>query len=136
MGQSSLRTSIEPRPRPAVEGAGPPEHGRIHALAASTIAGVALLAAGIGIGIVWSRAASKTMQARAACMALDMAAAQGMLDEVARRRAIRALTSVINPHFDELRLSHREVARECEVLREPRQIDRPIRSETGESASR
>jgi hypothetical protein len=117
IGQGSLLRVVEPRLKSDDMRSSTRVHARIRLLAVCGIGAVAILAAGICIGIVWSREAGREKQAEAACMALDMVAAQGLLDDVARRRAMRALTSALNPHVDRLAVSYRDVRRACDILR-------------------
>lgn len=54
--------------------------------------------------------------ASGACIALEMAAAHGVIDEVQRRMTLRALVSVLNPHFERFPEQATEITGTCDRL--------------------
>ena len=60
--------------------------------------------------------AAATAHASGACIALEMAAAHGAIDEVERRMTLRALASGLNPHFERFPEQASEISTECGKL--------------------
>jgi hypothetical protein len=60
--------------------------------------------------------AAALAHASGACIALEMAAAHGAIDEVERRMTLRALTSALNPHFERFPGQVSEISTECGKL--------------------
>jgi hypothetical protein len=54
--------------------------------------------------------------ASGACIALEMAAAYGAIDELERRMTLHALASALNPHFERFPEQAREITSACAKL--------------------
>lgn len=82
---------------------------------------IAITSAAFGLGygagkLLHDPHAAALAHASGACIALEMAAAHGAIDEVQRRMALRALTSALNPHFGRFPERASEIATQCARL--------------------
>lgn len=64
--------------------------------------------------------ASRQASAEGACLAMEMAAAHGAIDEARMRRISRAMTDGINASHARLPVSYGELIAACERLRQSR----------------
>lgn len=75
------------------------------------------LAAGFVLGaLVGGDRMSGRARVAGACIALEMTAAHGLLDDVQRRKVVCALTSALNPHQESFPISYREMAWRCATI--------------------
>lgn len=80
---------------------------------------IILAAFGIGYGagkLLHDPQAAAMAHASGACIALEMAAAHGAIDEVQRRMTLRALVSVLNPHFERFPEQATDITGTCDRL--------------------
>ena len=81
-------------------------------------AGLAGLALGFSAGAVVGEVSSAThFHTSGACIALEMAAAHGALDDVTYRRVVRSLSSIQNPFQDRFPESSSRLSEQCAAIR-------------------
>ena len=91
-----------------------------------------LVIGGLAGNAIGRQAASHRAHQSGACIALEMTAAHGAIDDVQYRRIIFALTSVNNPYSDSLTVSNRQLLQHCRDIRsggmlaKPHSADAPI----------
>jgi len=96
-------------------GANPPPTATIVILAVGLVASALALATLVAVD-----RATRHAKVAGACLALDMAAAHGVLDDPTYRRVLRALSEGIDPFHDRLPGSYRELLATCAALRQGR----------------
>jgi hypothetical protein len=95
--------------------------GRIPRILRTVLVLVGITSAAFGLGygagkVLHDPQAAALAHASGACIALEMAAAHGAIDEVERHMTVRALASALNPHFELFPERASEIATECTKL--------------------
>jgi membrane associated rhomboid family serine protease len=83
------------------------------------VVGVSSTAFGLGFctgRLLHDPHAAALAHASGACIALEMAAAHGAIDELERRMTLRALASALNPHFERFPERATEIASLCDTF--------------------
>lgn len=83
------------------------------------LAAITMTAVGIGYGagsILHDPRVVAEAHVSGACIALEMAAAHGTVDELERRMTLRALASALNPHFERFPEKASDITSTCDRL--------------------
>jgi hypothetical protein len=92
---------------------------RSAALFVATLLGVGVFAFAVGFvagKVLHDPHDAARSHAAGACIALEMAAAHGAIDELERRMTLRALASALNPHFERFPDRATEISSMCDKL--------------------
>lgn len=118
---SSKKGDLAKRPSGDVGGARATIGKRAILLLRQTIVLAVVTSSAFGLGygagkLLHDPHAAALAHASGACIALEMAAAHGAIDEVERRLTLRALASALNPHFERFPEQASEISTECGKL--------------------